>query len=379
MFLLFIIFIIFVVIIVLKIMNKLTKIILIAVIVIGLVAWGIYSQMPKQNAELKRAEQTKVMGEKQKKSLNVNAIVVGRCELSDNINVTGLLLPDEQVDLAFETSGMVVEIYFSEGSKVAKGQLLAKVNDNKLQAELHRLVIQLKLAEDRLSRQEALLKNDAISQEDYEQVKTEFETLQAEIDIVQSEIELTELRAPFDGVIGLRQISVGTFASTQTVVSRLTRIVPLKVEFSVPERYSNDINIGTNLNFRVDGHTNDFAAKVYAKESSIDVATHTLKVRALFDNKRSELVPGCYASVSLQKQHITNAIAIPSEAIIPELGKDKVFVYKSGKAMPIDVVLGLRTESKVEVVSGLNEGDTLIVSGTLQLRTAMPVVIDNLN
>lgn len=145
------------------------------------------------------------------------------------------------MDLSFETSGKIVEINFEEGTAVKKGQLLAKVNDRQLQAQLQRLISQLKLAEDRVFRQDALLKRDAVSKEAYEQVKTDLATLNADIEIIKANIELTELRAPFDGVIGLRQVSIGTYASPTTVVAKLTKIAPLKVEFSVPERYAKQI------------------------------------------------------------------------------------------------------------------------------------------
>lgn len=161
--------------------------------------------------------------------------------MTDEFTTTGVLLPDEEVDLSFETSGKIVEINFEEGTSVKKGQLLAKVNDRQLQAQLQRLVSQLKLAEDRVFRQDALLKRDAVSKEAYEQVKTDLATLNADIEIVKANIELTELRAPFDGIIGLRQVSVGTYASPTTVVAKLTKIAPLKVEFSVPERYAKQI------------------------------------------------------------------------------------------------------------------------------------------
>lgn len=204
-------------------------------------------------------------------------------------------------------------------------------------------------------------------------------TLNAEIEIVKAQIELTELRAPFDGVIGLRQISVGAYASPTTVVSKLTRIIPLKVEFSVPERYVNDVNHGTSLTFTIDGNLKEFPAKVYAKESAIDVNTHTMTVRAMYANSDGKLTPGRYASIKLKKQEITDAIAIPAEAIVPEMGKDKVFLYKSGLAQPVELITGLRTEDKVQVLKGLNVGDTLITSGTLQLRTGLPVVLDNVD
>lgn len=360
-------------------MDKRLKWGLVAVIACGLVGWGIYSQLPKVNAELEQAEKDSAKGKEKSNVLNVNGRIIRTEKLTDEIVVTGELLPDEEVDLSFETSGQVVEINFKEGSHVKQGQLLAKVNDRKLQAELKRLESQLKLANDRVYRQRTLLQHDAVSQEAYEQVRTELATLQADIDIVKAEIELTELRAPFDGVIGLRQISVGAYASPTTIVSKLTRIIPLKVEFAVPEKYVNEVNPGTALSFTIDGSLQNYAATVYAKESALDRNTHTLTVRAMYANPNGRLTPGRYASINLKKQEIQDAIAIPSEAIVPEMGKDKVFLYKSGKAQPVDVTVGLRTEDRVQVLRGLNVGDTLITSGTLQLRTGLSVVLDHVD
>lgn len=360
-------------------MKKKSKWVLIGCIAVALVGWAVYTHRPKTNDELLEADSRPKEATKKKTVLNVNAVVLQSGRLTDEIQVTGLLLPDEAVDLSFETSGQVVEIDFEEGAHVTKGQLLAKVNDKQLQAQLKRLQAQLKLAEDRVIRQSALLQRDAVSKEAYEQVKTELETLKADIDIVKAQIELTEMRAPFDGIIGLRQISLGAYATPQTVVSKLTRITPLKVEFAVPERYAAQVNAGTALEFHIDGSLTTYRANVYAKESAIDTETHTLTVRAIYHNINGKLTPGRYTSIRLLKEAVDNALSVPSEAIVPEMGKDKVFLYKSGKAQPVEIKTGIRTEDRVQVLEGLEAGDTLIVSGTLQLRTDLPVILDNVD
>ena len=358
-------------------MNKKLKTGLIIVIGAGLVGWGIYTQMPKPNEELAEADKIMTRQSPAKKILNVNAAIVRPQVLVDEIPIIGSLLPDEEVNLSFETSGKITDINFEEGTHVTKGQLLAKVNDRPLQAQLQRLVAQLKLAEDRVFRQDALLKRDAVSKEAYEQVKTELATLNADIELVRAQIEQTELRAPFDGIIGLRQVSVGTYASPSTIVAKLTKITPLKLEFSVPESYAKDVRVGTSLNFNLTGSLNKYEAQVYARESSLDPETRSLTIRALYPNP-SGIMPGRYASITLRKQEFENALAIPSEAIVPEMGKDKVFLYKSGKAEPVDIVTGIRTEALVQAVAGLEEGDTVIISGTQQLRTGIAVTIDNI-
>ncbi len=355
------------------------KWILVGFIGTGLIGWGIYSQLPKTNKDLAEADNASDTQSKSRQVLNVNAKIIKPESLTDILKTSGILLPDEEVNLSFETSGKIVEINFMEGTQVKKGQLLAKVNDLKLQAELQRLQAQLKLAEDRVYRQQALLKRDAVSQEAYEQVKTDLAILNADISIVKENIALTELHAPFDGIIGLRQVSIGTYASPATIVAKLTKISPLKVEFAVPERYANDMKKGINLDFFIEGRLHAYQAKVYAVESAVDQQLHQLTVRAIYPNHDQTLLPGRYASIELKKDEISNVIAIPSEAIVQELGKDKVYLYKSGKVEPVDIVTGIRTEADVQVVKGLQTGDTIITSGTLQLRTGLPVKLDNIN
>lgn len=357
-------------------MNKRMKWGLIIVIGIGLAGLGIYQFTPHENQELTAADA--LPKENKQRTLRVNAQIVKPHLLTDEVQVTGRLVPDEEVDLSFETSGKITDIYFTEGTFVKRGTLLAKVNDRQLQAQLKRLEAQLPLAEDRVFRQNALLKRDAVSKEAYEQVKTELATLNADIENIKANIDMTELRAPFDGIIGLRQVSVGAYASPTTILAKLTKVSPLKVEFSVPERYAREIKKGTNLDFKIEGKLNVFHAQVYATEASLDVETHTLTVRALYPNRNGELLPGRYTGIQLKQKEIEDALAIPSEAIVPEMGKNKVFVYRSGVAEPVDIALGIRTETEVQIVQGLASGDTILTSGTLQLRKGMPVELESI-
>ncbi|MBR3876825.1 MAG: efflux RND transporter periplasmic adaptor subunit [Bacteroidaceae bacterium] len=354
-------------------MNKKLKWSLIAALAIAIGAFGYYQLTPKENEELSAAENKPKGGNK--KVLSVNAKILKPHLLTDEILAVGRLVPDEEVQLSFETSGKITGIYFKEGSHVKKGMLLAKVNDQQYQAQLVRLEAQLPLAEERVYRQNALLQRDAVSKEALEIVKTELATLKADIDKIKAQIEMTELRAPFDGVIGLRQVSVGAYASPTTVIATLTSVKPIKVEFSVAERYANEVKKGTNLTFQVNGSIETYHAQVYATESSLDPETHNLPVKALYPNSNAELMPGLYADIRLKQKEIENAIAVPAEAIVPEMGKSKVFIYRSGKAEPVEVTTGLRTEAEVQILKGLSEGDTILTSGTLQLRKGSVVEI----
>lgn len=311
-----------------------------------------------------------------KNILNVNAMVVKTQTMIDEISTVGSLIPDEETNLSFGSSAEVTGIFFQEGSVVHKGDLLAKVNDKPLKAQLAKFEAQLKLAEDRVYRQSALLEKDAVSKEAYEQAVTDLATLKAEIGIVNANINLTELIAPFDGVIGLRNVSLGAYVTPSVVIAKLTKISPLKIDMFLPERYAASVSAGTPLTFTVEGLTKTFNASVYAVEPKVDESTRTIPVRAIYPNSGGELKPGRFVSVSIKMHEIKNAIAIPTEAVVPEMGVDKVYVYRNGKVHAVPITSGLRTESQIQVVDGLSIGDTIVTSGTLQLRESLPVTLD---
>lgn len=313
--------------------------------------------------------------------LNIDAEVLKYQSLTEKIIGVGSTMPDEEVDLSFESSGKIVAIYFTEGTQVKAGDLLAKINDKPLQAQLKKLEAQVPLASDRVFRQRTLLERDAVSQEAYEQVTTEYEKLMADIELVKANIQQTELRAPFEGIIGLRSVSEGAYVTPSTMIVNLTKVTPLKIEFSINESYVSDVKAGTPILFRLegsDGMMQEHKAQVYAVESTIEPTTRSLKVRATYPNLDSAIHPGRFLSVEITKKEIKEALAVPSEAIIPEMGKSMVYLYKDGVATPVQLQLGLRTESRVQVLDGLSPGDTLITTGVMQLRKGMQVTIDNL-
>lgn len=308
--------------------------------------------------------------------LLASGYIIRPSQMSDLINTVGTLRPDEEVDLSFETSGKIVKINFVEGTRVKKGELLAKINDKPLQAQLEKLVAQKKLAEAKEFRQRSLLGKDAISQESYDQIQTELQTINADINLIKARISETELRAPFDGVIGLRYLSEGAFATTSTKIARLVKSSPIKIEFAISEKYASEIRPGFPIIFSIEGSETIYNATVYAVDPKTDIDTRTILLRALYDNKNEELKTGRFANVTLKLSQIENTVAIPTEALIPEMEGEKVFIYKSGKASSVRVETGLRTESAIQIKRGLNFGDTLLVTGILQLRQNLPVELD---
>lgn len=358
-------------------MNKKLRLIvtsLLIILAVGIILYPKYKPLLAKKIKGEGIEGAPLRQAQQK--LNAIGYVINPTHLSELINSTGTLKPDEEVDLAFETSGKIVGINFTEGTRVKKGDLLAKINDLPLQAQLEKLVAQLKMAEAKEFRQRSLLNKDAISQESYDQVQTDVQSLKADINLVKSRILETELRAPFDGSIGLRYLSEGSYTTSSTKIAKLIKISPLKIEFSIPEKYASEIKIGYPITFVIDGSTVIFKASVYAVDPKIDVDTRTITLRAYYPNKNEELKAGRYAGITLELSQIDNAIAIPTEALIPQMDGEQVYIYKGGKAKSIKVNTGLRTASKIQIVNGLNFGDTLITSGIMQLRQNLPVVLD---
>jgi membrane fusion protein, multidrug efflux system len=314
----------------------------------------------------------------QQQKLNAVGYVIVPQKMSQMINQNGTLRPDEEVDLSFETSGKIVNLNFTEGTRVKKGDLLAKMNDRPLQAQLEKLLAQLKLAEGKEFRQKSLLDRDAISQESYDQIQTDVQSIKADINLVKARISETELRAPFDGIIGLRYLSEGSYATSSTKIARLVKARPIKIEFSISEKYASEIKIGYPITFQTKSSDKVFNASVYAIDPKIDLNTRTISLRALYPNTNEELKPGTYAGITLELSKIDNAVSIPTEALIPEMDGEKVFILRKGKAQSVNVTTGLRTESRLQITSGLKFGDTLIVTGIMQLRQNLPVSLDSI-
>ena len=367
-------------------MKKSTKIILFSAIVLFIIGMALYPTIKKQFKKEVSAPREAAGSRGQAGGgggrgmpLNVNAKIIKPETLISTFRSTTTIIPDEEVDLTFESPGKITGIFFQEGSSVKKGQLLAKVNDKPLQAELLKLQAQIPLAEDRVFRQKSLLEKDAVSKEAYEQVTTELDKLKADIELTKARIAQTELLAPFDGMVGLRNVSEGAYASPSTIVTSLTKIIPLKVEFSINEKQADYVFRGMEITFQPDADLSIYKATVYAIESRLDPKTYTLKVRALYPNANGRMRPGRSGSVEINSKPINNALTAPNESVIKEMGRDIAYIYSGGKAKQVVLDIGMRTESHLQILNGLNAGDTLLVSGVMQLRDGLPVVIDNLN
>jgi membrane fusion protein, multidrug efflux system len=309
------------------------------------------------------------------KVVTVGGMIIQPGVLENNILATGNVIANEEVELRSEVPGRVVAIHFEEGSYVNKGNLLLKIDDRELQSQLKKLQVDEKQAKDDLYRKEKLLELKAVSQEEYDKAFNTLGITMAEIDMIRTQISKTEIYAPFSGQIGLRQVSPGGFVSSSTLVARLQQTDPVKVDFAIPEKYRRKVEKGTLIKFRVEGNDSSFTGHVYAIEPRIDPATRNVSLRASCPNPRGLLIPGSFARIDIVLDKIPDALVIPSEAIIPVMNGEKVFVCKDGKARSQMIQTGIRTEKEVQVTSGLNPGDTIIITGLLQLREDVGVKI----
>jgi len=293
--------------------------------------------------------------------------------LSSGINAVGTLLPNEEVELISEAAGKVVGIFFDEGATVEVGQLLLKVDDAELQAQLRRAEYQLALTGERLNRQRILLEKDAVSREEFDQVQTDYNILQTDIDLLKTKIAKTEIRAPFAGTIGFRGVSLGSYLQLNTVIARLIDQNKLKLEFAIPEKYASICFTGNKIKFRTEVSPDDFEAVVYAVDPKVDVATRTITVRGLYSNANKKLLAGMFARINLIINQSEKVFLIPTEAIVQEMEGKKVWVVSNGKAFSQTITTGFRSNNQVEVITGLQAGDTIMITGLMQVREGVSV------
>ena len=311
-------------------------------------------------------------------TLAVEAFYVHPDTIENKIYTTGTLIANEDVELSTETAGIIQDIYLEEGKAVNKGDLLIKINDSDLQAQFRRAEFRLNLAEDRESRQKQLLDKGGISQEEYDATLNEVNVLRAEVALIEAQIAKTEVRAPFSGQLGLKYVSDGSYISPNSQIATLQDIDPIKIDFSIPERYASLVTVGSKVLFTVQGIEKQMVATVYAKEPKIDSDTRTLQVRARSNNKDGNLLPGAFANLELTLSTIDDAIMVPTISLVPELEGQKVYLVKNGVVQPSSVQTGLRTDLKVQITEGVQPGDTVLTTGLLQVRPGIPVDILNL-
>lgn len=344
--------------------------VLIAVILIGFILY------PK----IKSEEGTQIQYSPSNNQLiSVEAKLVVPRRIENIIKITGTIIANESVALNSEISGKIEKIYFMEGQQVKKGDLLLHINDDEIVAQLHRLKYTQQLNKEMEYRQRQLLEREAISREEYDIALTTLKTTLSDIEEREARLAKHKLKAPFDGIIGLRQVSEGSYITPSDLVANIYNINPIKIEFSVPGKYSPLVNIGDSINFNVESSEDYFNGVIYAVEPRIDPRTRTLRIRAVCDNDDGILIPGHFANINYILNVLEDALMVPSESVIPELNSHKIFLYRNGKVSQEEVDIGLRTEDEVQILNGISQLDTVITTGILQIRHGMPVDINLIN
>ena len=366
-------------------MKKAHKYLLYALIpVAGVFAVYLYNSSGKENPEQiesKAGDQKQKGGERGKGSSRPIPVSVHIAKYefnTDGLVRLGTIAAKDRVDIASEISGRIVSINFNEGEYVKRGKVLVKLNDDELQTQLKKAEYQYSLQKEKLERQKVLLSKDAVSREDYDQVLTEYNVLRQDIEQLKARIEKTEIRAPFEGVIGFREVSVGAFLQPNTKVTNLVDVRNLVLEFSIPEKYFSEKLIGSVAMFTVEGSIKEFKAPVYAVDPQVDEKTRTLSLRAKYLNASGQLKPGMSARVTLIAGKDGESLYVPNEAVISDVKGRYVWIMKSGEAKMSYLKTGKRTSDKVEVLEGVSAGDTIITTGIMQIRPGSTVVPVNL-
>ncbi len=290
----------------------------------------------------------------QQPAMAVDIFVIKPTLINEKIEVSGSLEANETTEIHPEISGRLVQLNIAEGKFVSKGALLAKIYDGDLQAQIKKLEVQLDIAKTNEERSAQLLKIQGISKSDYDASLLNVNNIKADIDITNANITKTEIRAPFDGKLGLKNISPGAFITPLTAVTTISQVNKLKLQFSVPEKYGPEIKNGQAISFTVNGSEKTFTANVLATATTIGQDTRSLMVRALVQNNDPALIPGTFANVQMILGNNPNAIMIPNSSVIPQGRKKQVFVFKDSKALPMDITTGVQGFCQCAGISGIS-------------------------
>ena len=324
-----------------------------------------YTNYRKTEAKLQQVVKPGGKGGK----MSVTGFVTSYVNLPRQISTNGTIIAGDEVQLQPEVAGRITYLNIKEGDFVQKGTLLAKLNDSELQAQLKKLIAQHNIAKLNEQRLSDLIKTNGISQQEYDASLNALNNINADIELIQAQIAKTEIRAPFNGRMGLRNISVGAFVTTSTIISTLQDLSVLKIDMAIPEKYANIIKTDNQMQCKIDGSTSLFNAKVLAIDARIDENTRNFMVRALIQQpNNTQLIPGAYVKVDIVLASIPNSILIPGNAIIPDAKNKKVILADHGHAKFVLVETGIRTNNEIEILRGLKVGDTIVTSGILQVK-----------
>jgi membrane fusion protein (multidrug efflux system) len=308
------------------------------------------------------------------KPVTVSTSVTTLSSINDIVVVNGTIRASKDIELRAEISGRVTKVYFTEGDVVKKGQLLLKINDDDFKAQQSKAQAAFNLAEARATRQKSLFEKEVISIEEFQASTKELESARADVQYLQAQLAKTTITAAFTGVIGITDIEEGSYVNTGTKIANLVAISDPEINFNIPEKNLFTIKKGQQVSYTITGLPDTFTASITAIEPKIDETTRTVAVQALCSKPRVNIPIGAFAKVTISTSN-REGILIPSEALASEAGGFKAYTIKENQAVPIAVQTGFRNENQVEIISGLNAGDTIITSGVFLLRPGVKVEV----
>ncbi len=305
-------------------------------------------------------------------ALTVEYFIARPTYFESTVTTTAEIIPSEQVILRAPVSGTVLAINFREGSTVGKGQSLIHLDDRAWKAQLKGLQAELDRLKSDLDRKRILLEVEGATQQEVDEIIASMASIEAQMEELRVNIQLANVSAPFNGQVGLRDFSVGSYMGQGDQITTLAEVDQLKVEFNLPERYQNELKLDQNLSVVAD--TDTFPARVYAIDPIIDPESRTLRARALISREdKGNLRPGVFATAILPTQVSEEALLVPTQVVVPEINVQTVYVVEDGVAVRREVELASRNAEMVQIVSGLAPGDTVITTGLLQIKNGMSV------
>ncbi len=310
----------------------------------------------------------------------VEAATVKTGKIERRVEAVGNLASNESVMLRPEIAGRVTKILFEEGSKVAKDTPLVQLDDVIAKAELAQMQTSLTLSKTNYERAQRLFAQDAESGSTRDEALAKRDTDQAAVDLTKARLDKTTIRAPFDGVAGLRRISLGDYVDIGQDLVNIESIDPLKVDFKLPEMYLAEVKPGQAIEITVDAFADKkFSGEVYAIDPLVDVNGRTIVLRAKLPNADMFLRPGLFARVQLTLGQTDNALLVPEEALVPEGSKQFVLKVSGDQVISTEVETGLRRSGQVEIVKGLKAGDQVVTAGQMKIRpnSKIKIVEDN--
>ena len=297
----------------------------------------------------------------------VDVIIASPQGISNTVEANGSVVANEYVELHPEVSGRITYLNVPEGHSIAQGTVIARINDADLQAQLSKSKVQLDIAQKTEERYKKLLDINGLNQADYDIALNQVNGLKADIQYTQTLIDKTVIKAPFSGVLGLRLVSPGAFVTAANIIVTIQQVAKVKIDFTIPEEYSNLIKKGNLVDVEVDAaQQTRKKAMVVATEPQVNQSTRNLKVRAILQDGTAN--PGAFVKVFVDAGGNKKAVMIPPNSIIPDDKNSQVILVKSGKASFVNVTTGVRESNNVEIITGVKPGDSVVVTGVLFAR-----------